>query len=102
MADVQVNCLYDFEGDEYNGELSFVAGETLSVIRQTDKEEEEEKRMKTVLIMSHIAQSGSELLSLLRGRENVLFVMFNLSSFVTYQNRAIASSQRVTLKAELL
>ncbi|GFS07825.1 sorting nexin [Elysia marginata] len=34
MAELQVNCLYDFEGDDYNGELSFVAGETLTVLRQ--------------------------------------------------------------------
>ncbi|XP_059166546.1 sorting nexin lst-4-like [Physella acuta] len=34
MAAIQGRCLYDFDGDESNGELSFVAGETLYILRQ--------------------------------------------------------------------
>ncbi|RUS75446.1 hypothetical protein EGW08_016796 [Elysia chlorotica] len=34
MAELQVNCLYDFDGDELNGELSFSSGEILNIIRQ--------------------------------------------------------------------
>ncbi|BFZ15586.1 hypothetical protein BsWGS_18625 [Bradybaena similaris] len=34
MAEMQAACLYDFEGDEHNGELSFFAGEVLQIINQ--------------------------------------------------------------------
>lgn len=30
----QANCLYDFEGDADNGELTFRAGDILTIIRQ--------------------------------------------------------------------
>ncbi|XP_025086940.1 sorting nexin lst-4-like [Pomacea canaliculata] len=34
MAEIQANCLYDFEGDADNGELTFRAGDILTIIRQ--------------------------------------------------------------------
>ncbi|XP_052799540.1 sorting nexin lst-4-like [Mya arenaria] len=34
MAEVQAQTLYEFEGDESNGELSFQSGETLTILQQ--------------------------------------------------------------------
>ncbi|CAL1535965.1 unnamed protein product [Lymnaea stagnalis] len=34
MATIQARCLYDFDGDVHNGELSFSAGETIYILRQ--------------------------------------------------------------------
>ncbi|KAI8783952.1 sorting nexin-33 [Biomphalaria glabrata] len=34
MAAIQARCLYDFDGDIHNGELSFSAGETIYITRQ--------------------------------------------------------------------
>ena len=31
---LQAQCLYDFEGDTENGELSFYSGDVLTIIRQ--------------------------------------------------------------------
>ncbi|XP_012935877.1 sorting nexin lst-4 [Aplysia californica] len=34
MADIQARCLYDFAGDDQNGELSFYTGEVIYIMRQ--------------------------------------------------------------------
>ncbi|KAL8573103.1 hypothetical protein ACOMHN_027363 [Nucella lapillus] len=34
MAEIQANCLYDFDGDHNSGELSFYGGDVVTIIRQ--------------------------------------------------------------------